>query len=61
MQGNARPARKVGMGAMLADTPPSQPGATLVVVAPIFMGEGGAKGDHCVITHISSKQSEAVH
>ena len=25
------------------------------------MGEGGAKDEHCVITHISSKQSEAVH
>ena len=41
------------MGAMLADTPPSQP-------SPIFMGEGGTKGDHRVITRISSKQSEAV-
>ena len=42
------------MGAMLADTPhPS--------LAPIFMGEGGTKGDHRVITRISSRQNEAVH
>ena len=45
---------KAGMGAMLADTPPSQP-------SPIFMGEGGTKVDHCVINLTSSKQSEAVY
>ena len=39
---------------ILAETPP--PGLT-----PIFMGEGGTKGDHRVITPINSKESEALH
>ena len=45
---------KARMGAMLANTPPPQP-------CPIFMAVGGVKGNHYVITYISSKQVEAVH
>ena len=40
------------MGAMLAETPPSQP-------SPIFMGEGGTRSDHRGITRVVSKWHEA--
>ena len=51
---------RAGMGAMLADTPPSQlpPRFALPI---IFMGEGGTSVRHGSIAHICSKQSEAVH